>query len=44
MGKRFTVNKGLYNFDTIIYDYYKDSNVLVEALRLVNTTLEEIQC
>ena len=28
------VNKGLYNFDTIIYDYYKDSNVLVEAFKV----------
>ena len=28
------VNKGLYNFDTIIYDYYKDSNVLMEAFKV----------
>ena len=33
-GKDLPVNKGLYNFDTIIYDYYKDSNVLVEAFKV----------
>ncbi len=32
--KNLPVNKGLYNFDTIIYDYYKDSNVLVEAFKV----------
>jgi microcin C transport system substrate-binding protein len=32
--KDLPVNKGLYNFDTIIYDYYKDSNVLVEAFKV----------
>ncbi len=32
--KDLAVNKGLYNFDTIIYDYYKDSNVLVEAFKV----------
>ena len=32
--KDLPVNKGLYNFDTIIYDYYKDSNVLVEAVKV----------
>ena len=28
------VNKGQYNFDKIIYDYYKDSNVLLEAFKV----------
>ena len=32
--KDLPVNKGLYNFETIIYDYYKDSNVLVEAFKV----------
>ena len=32
--KDLPVNKGLYNFDRIIYDYYKDSNVLVEAFKV----------
>ena len=32
--KDLPVNNGLYNFDTIIYDYYKDSNVLVEAFKV----------
>ncbi len=32
--KDIPVNKGLYNFDIIIYDYYKDSNVLVEAFKV----------
>ncbi len=32
--KDLPVNKGLYNFGTIIYDYYKDSNVLVEAFKV----------
>ena len=32
--KDLPVNKGLYNFDKIIYDYYKDSNVLVEAFKV----------
>jgi len=32
--KDLPVNKGLYNFDIIIYDYYKDSNVLVEAFKV----------
>ncbi len=32
--KDLPVNKGLYNFDSIIYDYYKDSNVLVEAFKV----------
>ena len=27
-------NKGQYNFDTLIYDYYKDSNVLLEAFKV----------
>ena len=32
--KDLPVNRGLYNFDKIIYDYYKDSNVLVEAFKV----------
>ena len=32
--KDLPVNKGLFNFDKIIYDYYKDSNVLVEAFKV----------
>ena len=32
--KDLPVNKGLYNFETIIYDYYKDSNVLLEAFKV----------
>ena len=32
--KDLFVNKGQYNFDTIIYDYYKDSNVLLEAFKV----------
>tara|TARA_B100001123_G_scaffold392091_1_gene470947 strand:- start:26 stop:1849 length:1824 start_codon:yes stop_codon:yes gene_type:complete len=28
------VNKGQYNFDFLIYDYYKDSNVLLEAFKV----------
>ncbi len=28
------VNKGQYNFDSIVYDYYKDSSVLVEAFKV----------
>jgi microcin C transport system substrate-binding protein len=31
--KDLPVNKGRYNFDTIIYDYYRDNNVLVEAFK-----------
>ncbi len=27
-------NKGQYNFDKLIYDYYKDSNVLLEAFKV----------
>jgi len=30
-GKDLPINKGRYNFDTISYDYYKDSNVALEA-------------
>jgi microcin C transport system substrate-binding protein len=30
-GKDLPVNKGRYNFDKIEYDYYKDSNVALEA-------------
>ena len=33
-GKNLLVNKGQYNFDTLIYDYYKDSNVLLEAFKV----------
>ena len=32
--KNLLVNKGQYNFDTLIYDYYKDSNVLLEAFKV----------
>ena len=31
--KDLPVNKGRYNFDLIIYDYYKDNNVLIEAFK-----------
>ena len=32
--KNLLANKGQYNFDKIIYDYYKDSNVLLEAFKV----------
>ena len=32
--KDLPVHKGQYNFDEIIYDYYKDSNVLLEAFKV----------
>ena len=32
--KDVPVNKGQYNFDTLTYDYYKDSNVLLEAFKV----------
>tara|TARA_B110000438_G_scaffold297195_1_gene343196 strand:- start:7 stop:1812 length:1806 start_codon:yes stop_codon:yes gene_type:complete len=32
--KNLFVNKGQYNFDKLIYDYYKDSNVLLEAFKV----------
>ena len=32
--KDLPVNKGLYNFDNIVYDYYKDSNVLIEGFKV----------
>ncbi len=32
-GKDIAVNKGRYNFDTIRYDYYRDNNVALEALK-----------
>ena len=32
--KDLLANKGQYNFDKIIYDYYKDSNVLLEAFKV----------
>jgi microcin C transport system substrate-binding protein len=32
--KDLPVNKGLYNFDYLKYDYYKDSNVLLEAFKV----------
>ena len=32
--KDLPVNKGQYNFDHIIYDYYKDATVLVEAFKV----------
>ncbi|GMO34468.1 MAG: extracellular solute-binding protein [Termitinemataceae bacterium] len=31
--KDLPVNKGIYNFDTIRYDYYRDSNVAFEAFK-----------
>lgn len=30
-GKDLPVNKGLYNFDEVTYDYYRDANVAIEA-------------
>tara|TARA_Y100001970_G_scaffold233365_1_gene290880 strand:- start:4429 stop:6234 length:1806 start_codon:yes stop_codon:yes gene_type:complete len=32
--KDLPVNKGHYNFDNIVYDYYKDANVLIEAFKV----------
>ena len=32
-GKDIPVNRGRYNFDSIRYDYYRDSNVALEALK-----------
>ena len=32
-GKDLAVNRGRYNFDEIIYDYYRDENVLIEAFK-----------
>ena len=32
--KDLFVNKGQYNFDKLVYDYYKDSNVLLEAFKV----------
>ncbi len=32
-GKSVPVNVGRYNFDKIIYDYYRDRAVMVEALK-----------
>ncbi len=32
-GKDLAVNKGQYNFDTIRYDYYRDSTVVLEAFK-----------
>ena len=32
--KDLPVNKGYYNFDTLIYDYYKDSGVQLEAFKV----------
>lgn len=32
-GKDLAVNRGMYNFDTIEVDYYRDSTVLLEALK-----------
>jgi len=32
--KNLPVNVGYYNFDKLIYDYYKDSNVLLEAFKV----------
>ncbi|MGE0108968.1 MAG: extracellular solute-binding protein [Bdellovibrionales bacterium] len=30
-GKDLPINKGRYNFDEIVYDYYRDSTVMIEA-------------
>ncbi|MBI1327353.1 MAG: ABC transporter substrate-binding protein [Alphaproteobacteria bacterium] len=30
-GKDLAINKGRYNFDNIVYDYYRDDNVALEA-------------
>jgi microcin C transport system substrate-binding protein len=32
-GKNLPINRGRYNFNKIIYDYYRDNNVLVEAFK-----------
>jgi ABC-type oligopeptide transport system, periplasmic component len=32
-GKDLPVNKGRHNFDTIIYDYYRDMTVTLEAFK-----------
>ena len=32
--KDLPVNKGQYNFDHIVYDYYKDSSVLMEGFKV----------
>lgn len=32
-GRKLAVNTGLYNFDQISIDYYRDSNVAIEALK-----------
>ncbi len=31
--KNLPVNRGRYNFDKITYDYYRDSNILIEAFK-----------
>ncbi|WP_263264344.1 extracellular solute-binding protein [Pseudomonas sp. RIT-PI-S] len=33
--KDLPVNRGQYNFDTLVYDYYRDSTVALEALKAV---------
>ena len=35
------VKKGMNNFDEVRYDYYRDSTVALEGLRLENTILDE---
>jgi len=32
-GRKININKGLYNFDKITFDYYRDNNVLIEAFK-----------
>ena len=32
-GKNLAINKGLWNFDTLRYDYYRDANAAFEALK-----------
>lgn len=43
-GRDLPVNRGRYNFDSIIYDYYLDSNVLRESLKadLFDVMLETV--
>ncbi len=41
-GKDLPINRGLYNFETIRYDYYRDSNSMFEAFKkgLYHITIE----
>ncbi len=40
-GARLPLNVGRYNFETIVYDYYRDRTVLVEALKAGEFDLHE---